>query len=159
MRVQLGERTAETVALYFARARQKTIQATLPQKARTVEEALRDYRATLLPGAASYGRTILADGAYVGDVWCYCIDQAGTPGAMLSYCVFEPSYWSRGVATEAVSLFLTEVKERYGLSTVGAFTFADNRASIKVLEKNGFFLAEEFREDGRASQYLSLIHI
>lgn len=153
MRIQLGERTAETVALYFAKVRRKTIQATLPQKARTVEEALRDYRATLLPGAASYGRTIIVNAEYVGDVWCYCINRAETPNAMLSYCVFEPSYWNRGVATAAVSLFLAEVKERYGLSTMGAFTFSDHQASIKVLERNGFSFVEEFCEDGRKSRY------
>ena len=36
---------------------------------------------------------------------------------------------------------------------MGAFTFSDNVASIRVLEKNGFQLKEEFVEDGRASGY------
>ncbi len=88
MKIELGERTAETVAIYFMKAQQRSIKSTLPQKARTVEEALRDYRDTLLPDAASYGRTITVDDVYVGDGWCYCIDKAGTPNAMLSYFVF-----------------------------------------------------------------------
>lgn len=153
MKIELGERTAETVAIYFIKAQQQIIGSTLPQKAKTVEEALRDYRDTLLPNAASYGQTILVDQVYVGDVWCYCIDKAETPNAMLSYCVFDPSCWNKGIATAAVSLFLDEVKERYAVHTIGAFTFSDNRASIKVLEKNGFSLIEEFYEDGRKSQY------
>lgn len=153
MKIALGERTAETVAVYFTKARQQCIQSNLPQKAKTVEEALRDYQDTLLPGAVSYGKTIIVDHVYVGDVWCYCIDKAGTPNAMLSYCVFDRFCWNRGIATAAVSLFLTEVKERYGIHTIGAFTFSDNLASIRVLEKNGFFSVEEFYEGGRKSQY------
>ena len=129
------------------------IKSALPQKAKTVEEALKDYQDTLLPGAASFRRTIIVDGAYVGDVWCYCIDCAETPNAMLSYCVFDTSCWNKGIATEAVSRFLSEAKKKFELQTMGAFTFSDNRASIKVLEKNGFSFVEEFFEDGRKSQY------
>jgi len=153
MNISLGERTAETVRIYFDRAQDPKIKAVLPQKAQTVDEALRDFEATLLPGATSYGRTILADGAYVGDVWCYCIDPDGDPNAMLSYCVFEESCRNRGAATAAVGIFLREACAKYGLVTVGAFTFSDNTASIRVLEKCGFRLVEEFIEDGRPSKY------
>ena len=67
----LGERTAETVRIYFEKANRPEIKKVLPQKAKTVEEALADYEKTRLPGATSFGQTILADGRYVGDVWCY----------------------------------------------------------------------------------------
>ena len=40
----------------------------LPQKDTTVEEAIADYHETLLPTATSYGKTILADGKYVGGI-------------------------------------------------------------------------------------------
>ncbi len=154
MEIALGERTAETVTIYFERSARPEIRAMLPQKARTLEEALADYRDTLRPGAASFGRTILADGRYVGDVWCYCIHEDEDPDAMLSFCVFEPSCRSQGAATRAVALFLEEAAARYSLRTVGAFTFSDNAASLRVLEKNGFSVQEEFSEDGRASKYL-----
>ncbi len=152
-KIALGDRTEQTVTLYFTKAQQPMIQSNLPQKAKTVEEALQDYRNTLLPDATSYGRTIIVNDRYVGDVWCYCIDKTKTPNAMLSYCVFDPSYWNKGIASAAVSLFLSEVKERYAIHTVGAFTFSDNSASIKVLEKNGFSCVEEFYEDKRRSQF------
>lgn len=153
MKIELGKRTAETVALYFVKAQQQAIKSTLPQKAKTVEEALKDYQDTLLPSTTSYGRIILVDSVYVGDVWCYCIDKAETPNAMLSYCVFDTLYWNKGIATAAVSLFLSEAVKKYALHTIGAFTFSENRASIKVLEKNNFSFVEEFYEDGRMSQY------
>ena len=70
MVISLGSRTAETAAAYFERTRSPAIQRMLPQKAQTVEEALADFRKAQEPGAASFGRTIYADGQYVGDVWC-----------------------------------------------------------------------------------------
>lgn len=151
--IVLGTRSEETVRLYFSRAQQPIIKAVLPQKAQTVEEALADYQATLLPDARSYGRTILVDGNYVGDVWCYGLNRDEEPNAMLSYCLFEPAYWGKGIATRAVGMFLEEIRGKFGLQTIGAFTFADHAASIRVLEKNGFCLMEEFVEEGRRSKY------
>ena len=127
MNIELGQRTEETVAVYFERAQNAAIRAVLPQRARTLEEALADYRRTLEPGASSFGRTILADGQYVGDVWCYAMDPSGDPQAMVSYCVFEQALWGRGVASEALGLFLEEIRERFGLERIGAFTFIANQ--------------------------------
>ena len=153
MDICLGNRTAETVAIYFERAGEPEIKAVLPQKAKTLEEALADYELTRLPNANSYGRTIIANGNYIGDIWCYCIDLNQEPNAMLSYCIFEKVYWSQGIATKAAAMFLKEVQDRYNLSTIGAFTYSDNIASISVLKKNGFVAKEVFSEDGRESKF------
>ena len=151
--IVLGNRTEETVRIYFEQAQKLAIKAMLPQKASTVEEAMSDYQETLLPTATSYGKTILVDGRYVGDIWCYCIDKTDTPNAMLSYCVFDESSWNKGIATDATLLFLEEIKNKFDLASVGAFTYSDNLASIKVLEKSGFELIEVFEEEGRESKY------
>ena len=42
---------------------------------------------------------------------------------------------------------------------MASFTFADNIASIRVLEKNGFSVQESFVEDGRESVYLELSNL
>ena len=52
------------------------------------------------------------------------------------------------------NMFIKNVCERYNVKTIGAFTFAHNNASIRVLEKNGFVVIEEFEEDGVLSKYL-----
>ena len=158
LEVCLGNRTVETVKIYFDKANQPEIKAVLPQKVQTVEEALEDYKETLLPNASSYGRTIIANGNYVGDIWCYCVDANEKPNAMLSYCIFEKAFWSQGIATEAVAMFLKEIRAKYALSTIGAFTFSENLASIRVLEKNGFAEIEEFSEEGRDSKYFQYIY-
>lgn len=154
MNIKLKERTRETVSIYFNKARNPKIKAVLPQKAQSLEEALDDYEKTLLQNAASYGETIWVDDVYVGDIWCYCIDKNEEPNAMISYCLFEEDYWSKGITTSAVSMFIKEILEKYKLDTIGAFTFASNTASIRVLEKNKFTVIETFIEDGVESVYL-----
>ena len=156
MNITLGNRTAETVRIYYEKSQNPKIRKVLPQEPKTIEEVLEDYTRTLLPDARSYGKIILADGNYIGDIWCYGIDMNEEPNAMLSYCIFEEDYWGQGIGTEAAALFLKEINDRYNFQTIGAFTFADNIASIRVLEKNQFVLLEEFEEDGRASQFFLL---
>lgn len=153
MTIRLQPRTEASVRVYFGKAQHPAIRRMLPQKAKTVEEALADYAGTQAPDAKSYGRTIHADDRYVGDVWIYCINLTDTPNAMLSFCIFEQDLRGRGVATEAVRLFMQEVGSRYGLSSIGAFTYAENAASIRVLEKNGFLLEDEFTEKDVVSRY------
>lgn len=153
MNIELRERTEAHVRIYFAKTRDAEIQAMLPQAAETLEQALEAYRKTGQPGASSYGRTVYADGRYVGDIWCYCMDASETPNAMLSYCLFEKSFWGRGIATDALRRFLKEITPRFGLKTVGAFAYCSNIASLRVLEKNGFERAELFTENGIASAY------
>lgn len=153
MKIELRERTEGHVRVYFEKTRDAEIRAMLPQSAQTLEQAVEDYRKTLLPGAASFGRTIYADGNYVGDIWCYGIDPQETPGAMVSYCLFEKAVWGQGVTTAALAKFMKDIGARFGLKTLGAFAYCANAASGRVLEKNGFALAERFTEDGVESAY------
>lgn len=151
--IELRERTESHVRIYFEKTRDAEIQSMIPQTAATVEEALENYRKTLLPDATSYGRTIYADGVYAGDIWCYCIDLNDEPNAMLSYCVFEKSLWNKGITTAALKAFLEDIVPRFGLKTVGAFAYCANIPSLRVLEKNGFEAVETFVEDGVESAY------
>lgn len=152
MRIELKDRTTDTVVTYFQRTRDPEVRKYLPQKATTETDALADFEKTQQPGATSYGRTIYVDGNYIGDVWCYCIQQ-DEPNAMVSYCIFDKEHWRKGIATEALRMFLAVIVEKFGLKSVGAFTYSANESSIKVLLKNGFTDAETFVEDGIESKY------
>ena len=154
MTITLEPRTVDSVRTYFEKVKRPEIKQVLPQKAKTVEEALEDYEETLLPNATSFGQTVYVDGKYVGDVWCYCIDLNDEPNCMMSFCIFELEYWSQGIATRAVNMFIKNVRRKYNVKTIGAFTYADNTPSLRVLEKNGFIIMEEFEEDGVLSKYL-----
>ena len=130
MTVLLHDRTEATVRKYYEKSQQPIIKSMLPQKAKSVEEAVSDYYITLLPDSTSYGQTISVDNVYIGDVWCYCIDKSETPNAMLSFCIFEETYWRKGIASEAVSMFLSVIHEKFGIRTVGAFTFSETIPKI-----------------------------
>lgn len=153
--LELKPRTKENVILYFHQAQDEEIKAFLPQKAKSEAEALADFEKALLPGALSYGRSIYVSSVYIGDIWAYCIGE-DEPGAMLSFCIFDKSLWGKGIATEAARRFIEEIREKYSLKTLGAFTYSANHASIKVLLKNGFREKETFTEDGKESKYFQL---
>ena len=158
MNIELRERTEETVITYFNMTRDTEVRKYLPQKAKTVEEALADFHKTQLPGATSFGRTIYVDGIHVGDLWCYCI-QAEEPNAMVSYCIFEKAYWGKGIATTALRLFIEEITAKFETKILGACTFSANQSSIRVLQKCGFEDLETFVEDGIESLYFQLTTI
>lgn len=155
MQIELKPRTEENVRIYFERTQDPVIRNWLPQASQTVEQALEAYWQSLAPGAASYGRTIWADGSYVGDIWCYGIRQESDPDAMLSFCIFAKERWGQGIAGEALRRFLEETVRRFGLRKIGAFLYEDNAACRRVLEKAGFTVQEQWEEKGRNSLYMT----
>ena len=74
-------------------------------------------------------RTILYDGKVAGSVLCHA--WGGEPE--ISYWLGK-EYWGKGIATQALTLFLKELTTR----PLTARVAKDNIASIRVLEKNGF---------------------
>ena len=153
MHIELRERTEAHVRIQYEKIRDPEIWAMIPMTDKTLEQAVEDYKKTLEPDAASFGQTIYADGVYVGDIWCYCIDLEQQPNAMVGYCLLEKSLWGRGIATEALRQFQQTVASRFGLKTMGAVAYCSNAASLRVLEKAGFEKKEEFEEDGILSAY------
>jgi len=54
-------------------------------------------------------------------------------------------YWGQGVATKAVALLIEFIKQHFTVVRLYAEVFEHNKASMRVLEKNGFHL-ESIRE-------------
>jgi len=79
-------------------------------------------------------RTILYDGQVAGSILCHSWD--GEPE--LSYWLGK-EFWGKGIATQALALFLQVLATR----PLTARVARDNIASIHVLEKNGFELSGE----------------
>ena len=84
-------------------------------------------------------RAILADGALVGGVG---LGPRVTGDEELGYWVGK-SYWGRGIATQAVALFLKQLKAEGIGGPLYAQTARSNVASQKVLLANGFIFAGE----------------
>ena len=67
--------------------------------------------------------------------------------ADLGYWIGE-EYWGRGIATECVRLIISYAFHSFdlGLREVIAYVFPENKASIRVLEKNGMKKKGEVNE-------------
>lgn len=69
------------------------------------------------------------------------------PEIELLYAVM-PDLWRRGVATEMAAGVLAAADETFRLRETVAFTLTTNRASARVMEKNGFKFEMNFRREG-----------
>lgn len=65
--------------------------------------------------------------------------------AELTYVIGETKYWGKGVASFAISRLIEIGKKKHNLNKLYAGVAGGNIGSIKVLEKNGFFI-EGIRE-------------
>lgn len=135
MDIQLKARTLENALTYFERTKDPDIERMFPRSVLTREQAIANFQASLLPDADSFGQTIWADGEYVGDIWCFCIDRSQQPNAMLSLCLFAKERWGQGIGSRAVQLFLPMVTERFRLQSIVAFVYSDNLPSLHLLQK------------------------
>lgn len=85
---------------------------------------------------------VVLNGAVIGTVSLELADGMGQPGmtarteARLGY-IFDPTYAGHGYATEAATAMVAHAFERLGVRRITAGCFADNLASVRILEKVG----------------------
>jgi RimJ/RimL family protein N-acetyltransferase len=93
-----------------------------------------------------------------GDNWAIGLDDGAVGGCGLhqgtggercnveiGYWLGEP-YWGRGVVTQVARVLAEQAFARPEVSRVFAAVHADNPASMRVLQKNGFFREAELRQ-------------
>ncbi|BES66174.1 hypothetical protein SANA_26130 [Gottschalkiaceae bacterium SANA] len=154
MNISLQARTRDHVKEFWEKTQDSEIQNMFPSSISSLEEALALFENSLQNNATSYGKVILVDGLYIGDIWCYGIDVADEKMAMLSIVIFDKSKWGQGIAATLIPPFLDEVFHRYPIQSIGAFTYTSNQRSLRALQKSGFQSLETFIEDGIKSIYL-----
>ena len=78
-----------------------------------------------------------------GESFCGLAEMYGLRNAIhkvsIGYRLAEP-YWSKGIASETVSLMTGYLFRKAGIKIITASTMIENKASAKVLKKNGFTL-------------------
>ncbi|MDG4809498.1 GNAT family N-acetyltransferase [Micromonospora sp. WMMD1120] len=85
---------------------------------------------------------VTLDGVVIGTVSLDVVDGMGQPGmparteAELGY-IFDPAYGGHGYATEAVTAMVAHGFDRLDIRRITAGCFADNLASVRILEKVG----------------------
>ncbi len=121
-------------------------------KVRSREAFFAHWRQTVLPNADSVVRVIEVAGAVAGSVVSFRL-EASEP-LSVGYLLGQ-AFWGRGVATEALRLFLLQHERRRPLV---ASVAVGNPASGRVLEKCGF-VAEglpKAAEDGVVERHFRL---
>lgn len=102
-------------------------------------------------------RAIVNDGEIVGLVSLRMQNGKRSIDGLLGYMMMS-EHCGKGIATKAVSLMLDEVFRLRKLHRVTARVYGPNKASIRVLEKNGFQLEGVLREavlcEGKPTDYL-----
>lgn len=156
MDIILKARSKEHVITFWERTQDEEIKRLFPSSIKSLEEALMLFEESLKEDALSYGRVIYYENRYVGDIWCYGIDEKDEKMAMLSIVVFEKELWGKGIGTKASKIFIREIFNRFDIEKIGAFTYSKNHSSIEMLKKVGFFEVETFFEDGIESKYFEI---
>lgn len=82
---------------------------------------------------------IVCDGKVVGSIGCQTKEDISRKKIEIGYFIGEP-YWGKGIATEAVKHLLDFIATRLDVVRIEAHVFAQNKSSMKVLQKNGFYL-------------------
>jgi RimJ/RimL family protein N-acetyltransferase len=87
---------------------------------------------------------IVYNGQIAGSIGVMTKDDVYRKSIEIGYFIGEP-FWGKGIATQAVSHLIEYIKANFDVIRVYAEVFHHNKASMKVLEKNGFHL-EGIRE-------------
>ena len=95
---------------------------------------------------------IAVDGEAVGGIGLMLHDDVERCSAEIGYWLGR-TFWGRGLATAAVRALTAHAFATHGLTRVYALPFADNTASLRVLEKAGYRCEGRLRrsaiKDGR----------
>ena len=102
-----------------------------------VEGLVCEQQAAMAQGLCRYWTAIAKDGA-IGSVDLSLIQDGSAELGFL----FRPDHWGMGLASEAVGAVIAHAWDALGLPRLAATVQTENRAAVRVLEKNGFALIE-----------------
>ncbi len=72
---------------------------------------------------------------------------------------FRPAYWRQGYASESAAAVVRHGQSAFGLTRLAAIVQADNRSSIRVLDKLGFRFERVLEWPGDATIHLHVVEL
>jgi len=111
----------------------------------TEEDAVK-FITTQLELSPTQNFAILNEQEIVGGIGMVLLDDVYRMNVELGYWVAEP-HWGTGIATIAVGLMTQYIFDTFAINRIVAEVFEYNKASMRVLEKNGYYL-ETVRRKG-----------
>ncbi len=76
---------------------------------------------------------------FVGEIGLEIKKDVFRLGAEMGYFIGEP-FWGKGIASKAIKLMVDYTFNNFNIIRIEAGVFDFNKASMRVLEKNGFYL-------------------
>lgn len=80
-----------------------------------------------------------------GSAGCLLKDDINRRSIEIGYFIGE-DFWGKGIATEAVKLITDYAAKEFKPVRIYAEVFEHNKASMRVLQKNGFYLEGIYRK-------------
>ena len=96
---------------------------------------------------------ILNDNEVVGGIGILLKTDVYLMNVELGYWIGEP-FWGLGIATEAVRLMTDHIFQSFAINRIVAEVFEYNKSSMRVLEKNGYYLETVSRKGLLKNDYL-----
>jgi [ribosomal protein S5]-alanine N-acetyltransferase len=104
----------------------------------TIEDAEK-FILTQIETFPSQNFAIFNENELVGGIGINLCNDVYVMNVELGYWIAEP-FWHQGIATIAVGLMTNYVFENFAINRIIAEVFEYNKPSMRVLEKNGFYL-------------------
>jgi ribosomal-protein-alanine N-acetyltransferase len=82
---------------------------------------------------------VVYNGKIAGSIGCVLKTDINRKTVEIGYFIGE-NFWGKGIATEAVKQLVDFISTRLSVVRVETHVFAHNKISMKVLQKNGFYL-------------------
>lgn len=103
------------------------------------EEDGKDWLEKMAVASPIVNLAIDLDGECIGGIGLILNSDVYAYSAELGYWLGEP-FWNQGIGTEAVRLMIEYCYYYFDIIRIYAEVFETNKASMRVLEKNGFYL-------------------
>ena len=101
------------------------------------ESEIKSYVKHILSSESEFLYGIFHEGIHIGNIKIGPINTQHQVADM-GYIIGEKAYWGKGIMTEAIRIASGYCKEIYKLKKITAGVYENNKASIKVLQNNGF---------------------
>ncbi|MFV0393555.1 MAG: GNAT family N-acetyltransferase [Coprobacillaceae bacterium] len=149
MRIELREYTLDDAKALSAMANDydvsKSLRDIFPYPY-TEEDATKFLEfVTKLPPESGIEFAIMVDGEFAGAIGMTFSTDIYRKTAEIGYWLGKP-YWQRGIIGNAIKMICTYTFENFPIHKITAEVFANNIASQKALEKNGFVLEGTCKE-------------
>jgi RimJ/RimL family protein N-acetyltransferase len=87
----------------------------------------------------AYRKLIYWQGQFVGEIGIDVKEDVFRLSAEMGYFIGEP-FWGKGITTQAIKLMIDYVFNHFNIVRIEAGVFEFNKPSMRVLEKNDFYL-------------------